>query len=466
MSSSARAKAAQRLTDLLTPLLGTETQPGSPPTVPYEEILTAMQGLAHTLIPEHPLSTIYHDGEVHDPLGGGSYAFQNDIVEPVLRALLRDEDLCRARNTDPAPVEAGNPNRLPGRPIVIHAGLQPNNSPHMGTLVVFCYAFAFARAIRDRMAKAAERGDGLPSVTVLITFVDTAPVKDQGVEVDGVHYQKSHRDISEAFSKYMPDYKEVLQLLSTWSNIPVMEAVQSDLFSNPAMPLLVDYMVSQRATLGPQLSPKFGSLALRSACPVPGCGLAEKHGLFNKYETSDQNQGGAITFHCPNHSPHTIRLSQPEEVARLEANTPTRNLLRSMTHLLDTGAHHIRVTGSDYAGMYQETLLYRPLAAWSAATGLASGRTPHILYAPLIVDWSGAKLSKSLYVSDGAYATMKYLGTDGFRSYAQLKDRFGGNGAKGLRKVWEEVENWVADPRKLFRPFSLAYLQKILMEDD
>lgn len=29
--------------------------------------------------------------------------------------------------------------QFPTRPIVIHAGAQPNNSPHAGTLVVFCY---------------------------------------------------------------------------------------------------------------------------------------------------------------------------------------------------------------------------------------------------------------------------------------------------------------------------------------
>jgi len=539
---SSRNAAVWQLVNLLTPLLGERPSasaaavaaaaPSVTPSTPsYQEILAAIQGVTRTLIPGTPLSTVFHDGQVHDPLGGGAYAFQNDIVAPVLSALRADEELSSpspitttiaevndigSSSTNSSSSSNGNNNNnssnssnsssnynydLPRRPIIIHAGLQPNNSPHMGTLVVFCYAFAFARAVRDRMEAVIEGNNNmtptvgkmtstLPPVSVLITFVDTAPVKDQGFEVNGIQYQRSHRDVSEALDAHMGDYQEVLHFLSTWSGIPFSTAFQSDLFSSPAMPSLVQYMVSQRETLGPQLSPKYGSLALRSACPILGCGLAEKHGRLNQYKYSgrsgdengggkygggdgdgDDDDGGTITFHCPNHGPHEIRLSRPVEVGRLEANAPTRNLLRSMTHLLDTTTHHVRVTGADYAGMYQETFLYRPLAAWSAKTGLAKGRTPHILYAPLVVDWSGAKLSKSLYVRQGAYGFLKQLGMDMFCSYAQLRERFDTDddeAAKGLglRKIWDEVQRWVADPKKLFRAFSLAYLQDVMEKED
>lgn len=217
-----RAAAIRGLVDLLTPLLGDAAQPDSLPAplanADYGEILTAMQGLVHTLIPGSPLCATFHDGQIHDPLGGGAYAFQNDIVKPVLLALLQDEERC---NTGAAPIEAGDPDRLPTRPIVIHAGLQPNNSPHVGTLVVFCYAFSFARAIRDRMRDlAATRENTPPSVTVQITFVDTAPVKDQGIEIEGIQYQRSHRDTPDALSSHMADYEEVICFLSTWSDVP------------------------------------------------------------------------------------------------------------------------------------------------------------------------------------------------------------------------------------------------------
>lgn len=454
------------------------------------EVLSAISTLVPALTPNRPLFASFHDGQVHDPLGGGSYAFQFDIIGPMLLALYEDERQSSTEDpSDRLPYEEPNngesilpddiaferndsgsqsclnalfqppSSRLPTRPIVIHAGAQPNNSPHAGTLVVFCCAFALARAMRDRM-QAVLRGTEQqpPPVSVEIMFVDTAPAQGHEVKVDGIHYQKSYRDVPGALERHLADYLEVFQHLSSWSGVPFTTAFQSDFFTASAMPSLVRYVVACRARLGPQLSPKYGTLALRASCP--SCGLAEKHGCLNEYSDA------SITFHCPRHGAHSMRLSRPEEVARLEANAPTRNLLRSMSHLLDDTRHDVRVTGADYAGTYQEMLLYRPLAAWSAATGLAAGRTPHLLYAPLVVDWSGAKLSKALYVREGGYDAMAQLGTDSLCSYARLRAKFGGDGSKGLKAFWDEVQRWVADPRKLFRTYSVEYLQRVMMEQE
>ncbi|KAF4447831.1 hypothetical protein F53441_8697 [Fusarium austroafricanum] len=494
------ATAARNLVSLLTPLFTSDSRPssatcpqeqlpelGALPTSRCREILSAIQALVPVLTPNSPIFATFHDGQVHDPLGGGSYAFQTDVIGPILHALINDEVLSKdeKRHLDDEQSDKANPQdcpatnhepgtRLPTRPIVIHAGLQPNNSPHVGTLVVFCYAFSFARGIRDRMqAMVNNTNDTPPPVSVEITFVDTAPVKGEEVEIDGIQYQKSYRDVPGAMNTYMEDYEEVLHLLSTWSGIPFTTAFQCDLFSHHTIPPLLRYMIAHHDLLGRQISPKFGTLALRAACPAPGCALAEKHGRLNIYDaaihqnkhSSPADHDDTITFHCPYHGPHTICASEPADVARLEANAPARNLIRSMSHLLDTRFHNIRVTGADYAGMYQETFLYRPLTAWSAATGLAAGRTPHILYAPLIVDWSGAKLSKALYVRDGGYEAMKLFGTDGLCSFARLKNWFGGNGSEGLRRIWEEVQGWLEDPRKLFRTFSLEYLQGVIIEE-
>ncbi|TQN67013.1 hypothetical protein CSHISOI_08440 [Colletotrichum shisoi] len=393
------------------------------------EILSAIQNLTSALTPRSPLFAAFHDGQVHDPLGAGSYAFQTDILGPVLSALVHDERLSSGKSLADITSNENGEN-------IIHAGLQPNNSPHAGTIVVFCYAFAIARGIRDRIKAAA-------AVSVEITFIDTAPVKEQGVELGGVQYQRSYRDVPLALQTNMADYDEVLHLLSTWSSIPFTVSFQANLFSHPTIPSILGYIIRHHELLGHQLSPKYGTLAIRAACPAPGCCLAEKHGRHNVYKPAAAAavQDATITFRCPVHGPHTISISEPADVARLEANAPIRNLIRSMSHLLDTDAHHIRVTGADYAGMYQEVFLYRPLATWSAVTGLAAGRTPHILYAPLITDWSGAKLSKSLYIRERGYHVMELLGTDGLCSFAQLKRRFGSDGgATGLRRIWDEVE--------------------------
>ncbi|KAI0097775.1 hypothetical protein GGR51DRAFT_552921 [Nemania sp. FL0031] len=414
-----------------------------------------MQKLANELIPDNPLYMTFHDGQVHDPLDVGTYVFQNDILDPVLQALLEDEY---------GDKDLEDMDDLPSLPIVIHASIQPNNSPHVGTLIVLCCAFAVAKEFRDLLRMIENDGKSTPPpVTVLVTFIDTAPVKDEGIEVDEIQYQRSHRDVRDALSKYMPDYEEVIRYLSAWTDIPVKLAFQEDFFSNPQMPMLLNYVIKW-LILGYQFLPTERLFALRSACPVPGCGLTDKHGRRDEYKADRDGQDCAIIFHCPHHGPHTVRISHPAEVARLEADAPARNLLRSMTHLLDTTTHHICVTGADYAGPYQEMLLYRHLAVWSANRGIRC-RPPHIVYAPLVVDWSGAKLSKSVYARDGAYEFMKHQGMDGLCSYARLREQFGGDGAKGLRRIWDEMQRWIIDPKKLLRSFSVAYLHDLMFQD-
>ncbi|KAK4139814.1 uncharacterized protein C8A04DRAFT_15516 [Dichotomopilus funicola] len=489
---SERARAAQELATLLGPLIQDGgVPPGQPDNAPPEcersNILSAIESLLRVLTPDRPLYPAFHDGKVHDPLGRGAYAFQKDLVELLMSSLAHDESF--SANSVPQSNVSATP-RMPRRPIVFHVGAQPNNCPHCGTLIVFCYAFAMARAIRDRMeamaASCTKAEFQPPPVSVEITFVDTAPVSGKGVEIDGIQYQRSYRDTPDASNTWTGDYYEVIGFLSRWSDIPAHTATQASFFSNPNMPQLLEYVISNRHVLGPQLSPKYGTLALRAACPVPGCGLAEKHGRLNKYSyappspASEENNSDpnahfqnwqstpppetktttVITFHCPDHSPHTVDVSSSFVVPRSKANTPARNLLCSMTHLLDNSTHHVRITGAEYAGNYQEMFLYRPLAAWQATCRLAKdraqGRTPHILYAPLIVDWSGAKLSKSLYVAPGGYDGMRELGTDGLGSWRALKERVGGDGdEEGLRRIWEEVVRWVDDPRKVFRCFSV-----------
>ncbi|KAJ5240464.1 uncharacterized protein N7469_002055 [Penicillium citrinum] len=487
-AATPRAIAAQNLAKLLVPLFTDEAElsPGATPhprvknisqSSSCKEILSAIQALVPTLTPKNPIFASFHDGQVHDPLGGGSYAFQEDIVKPILLALSNDENLSvhGYGNSKISQHCLEYTSQFPTRPIIIHAGAQPNNSPHAGTLVVFCYAFLVAREIHNRVqATEACAKHKPPFVSVEITFIDTAPVPGHEIVLDGIKYQKSYRDVPGALAMHMADYNQILNLLSAWSGIPFTTTFQSDFFSLPNIPGILHYFISHHGRLGSQLSPKYSTLALRAACPVSKCGLAEKHGRLNIYQDNcgrpitnypSATPEGKITFHCPHHGPHSISISNPADVARLEANAPARNLIRSMSQLLDNSSHHVRVTGADYAGMYQEMFLYRPLAGWSGTTGLAAGRTPHILYAPLIVDWSGAKLSKTLYIREGGYEAMKLFGTEGLCSFAQLKRQFRDDGEEGLRRLWEEVQGWLEDSRKLFRSFSVEYLRRVIMTE-
>lgn len=160
-----------------------------------------------------------------------------------------------------------------------------------------------------------------------------------------------------------------------------------------------------------------------------------------------------ITFQCPYHGRHRVRSSSSTDLRRLEANAPSRNLIRSMSHLLDTETHHIRVTGSDYAGLYKEAFLYRPLAEWSVVTGHAAQRTPHILYSPLVLDWSDAKLTKSLYLQGDSYESMKLFGVYGLVGYCKMGKGTDVDNSVRLHALWLEVGKWFEDPKMLFRAY-------------
>ena len=69
-----------------------------------------------------------------------------------------------------------------------------------------------------------------------------------------------------------------------------------------------------------------------------------------------------------------------------------------------------------------------------------------ILYAPLVLDWSGAKMSKSLYVKEGAYSDIPKA----FVNYVFLKEKYGIEGLKILYKI---VSNWFSKPYMLFRHY-------------
>lgn len=76
-----------------------------------------------------------------------------------------------------------------------------------------------------------------------------------------------------------------------------------------------------------------------------------------------------------------------------------------------------------------------------------------IFYAPLVLDWSGAKMSKSLYVKEGAYSDIPVA----FINYKYLKEKYGLN---GLKKLYSIVSNWFENPYMLFRHYTIYYFIK------
>ncbi|KAI5477558.1 hypothetical protein MNV49_006146 [Pseudohyphozyma bogoriensis] len=245
-------------------------------------------------------------------------------------------------------------------------------------------------------------------VEVQLDLVDTAP--DNG-ETGVKGYQRSQR-FTRGMERFLPDYDLVMEKFAREAGVEWGKTNQEDLGRHPAMPAILRKVVDDATWFGEQLAPETKRLGLRAACPHEGCGWADKAGLNNVYDA----ERGKIHFSCPHHGPHEVDLHDPADVAKVEFNTPLRNLVRSVAYASEAkdGVVHVKVTGSDYAGAYQEQLMLRPWARLAGFDGDVERveRPPVIIYAPLVVDWAGSKLSKSLYVKQGAYKYLEDQGLD------------------------------------------------------
>jgi hypothetical protein len=355
---------------------------------------------------------IQHDNVAHHPLGAGSYIFRNKLIQHI-------NLLCTKSR------------------IILHIGAQPNSSPHMGTIINFTVAFFLASKVQQEHGR---------SVLISLDIVDTAP--SEQLTINGVQYQRSQRFTRE-MDKYMVDFSEILKSLKTRTGVEYRTRTQAEFLGDPHMPTALRQIIRDREVLGPSFSPKTGKLAIRAACPHLDCGLADKGGVGNVYSFSDDES--TIEFQCPEHGPYTLNLADPQHIQRLEFNTPLRNILRVKVFARDPDASWIHVPGADYAGYYQEQLLWRHIAPEEALL---------IFYTPLIVDWSGAKLSKSLYVRSGAYQYLKDMEMDYLVSYKAFKEQ-----GKDLSVIFDEVRDWVEHPYRLFRSYSVAYVDSLFKGD-
>ena len=68
-----------------------------------------------------------------------------------------------------------------------------------------------------------------------------------------------------------------------------------------------------------------------------------------------------------------------------------------------------------------------------------------IVYTSLIADWSGSKVSKSLYLQKTAYDYLIKAKQEYLLNYQTLRRE-----GRDLTVLWKEVELWVDEPYRLF----------------
>lgn len=348
------------------------------------------------------------DGIVHNPLGGASYMFEEELL-PYLMS------------------------NFPKNIIKISVGAQPNSSPHFGTLETIALSFGLAKRMIEY--------DKTKKVIIIYEVIETAP--SETITIDNIKYQKSLA-FTGKMDNYFNEYLDILEYYKKVTGIDYEVRYQREFNNQPEIKEILVKILKNREYVSMRLDPKYHNLRLRVSCPK--CGLTDKNSMKNEYN------GNIITFYCPTHGKYSIDITK--DSSKLEYNSPLRNLIRGMYYTSVNSNHDynyqiLRITGSDYAGFYQEEMRYK-IASY---LGCPAHTMSLIFYAPLVLDWSGAKISKSLYVKEGAYSDIPKQ----FINYCYLKEKLG---YKGLDILLQIIYNWIDNPYMLFRHYSIYYFIK------
>ncbi|PUU72556.1 hypothetical protein B9Z19DRAFT_656889, partial [Tuber borchii] len=183
---------------------------------------------------------VLHDGKVHHPLRAGSYIYKKECISSHIRHLGL-----------PLPTTGADkiPHRfLPPSTLVIHIGAQPNNSPHIGTIVVFTLAFLIARDMKKYYADLHQKADLSTEfaaridnfkVLVQLDLVDTH--NEEGCVRDGINYQRSQR-FTKAHHRLLPDYEEIMESAARFvgGGIPYKLSNQEAVASIPSVPRIIE----------------------------------------------------------------------------------------------------------------------------------------------------------------------------------------------------------------------------------
>jgi hypothetical protein len=208
-------------------------------------------------------------------------------------------------------------------------------------------------------------------------------------------------------------------------------------------------ILSRPHVFEPLFSPTEHQLRIRPVCPH--CGLVDKTA---RTVQACQGQGPVLIYRCGTHGQQAMRLDDPSAV--IDANTPVRTVLRSLCFARDRderSAETIVLNGGDWAGTWMQRVYFDGLHQ----LGVTGTQVPFNIFTPQILDDSGAKLSKTIYLTKGAYTDMPPAWT----SMQAFQDRFG---TRGLTMLWDEISGWVSSPARFFRNYTVGYLERVFSQ--
>lgn len=323
----------------------------------------------------------------------------------------------------------------------VHYSVQLNGHPHIGTLTSLSTAFV--------VGEYASNAFKIPAV-LKFEALENAPT-DKEV-LGGKEYCKMHsHSFIDGIAKseiYMKSFREVLDSLSFLTGVDYETEYYEEFQKKPFVRKTLLDIIEGKEKFIPYISPYEKRLRIRFPCP--NCKLMEK--TAKDSTIVEKNSVYDITYEtaCPNHGVFKVNIT-PQNQSLVDFNTPIRNVIKEAKFIEDAKkikAANLMVDGGDWAGMAFQNMQSLGLL------GYQIGDLPLRIFTPIIEDWSGAKLSKSIYVKEGTYRDVP----EEFLNYRKFSEKFG---KQGLEITLNEAREWVLSPKKLFRNYSVDYLRNV-----
>ncbi|SHG79752.1 hypothetical protein [Streptoalloteichus hindustanus] len=326
----------------------------------------------------------------------------------------------------------------------ITTAAQLNGTPHIGTVVTVLSVFAIAAHAREAL--------DLPA-TVIFDALDNAPAEQ--IEIDGEIYTRTVGDLIDTGqldrANRISGFERLLRWAAARSDVRYEFRPYSIYQGLPPVRTCLYTMASRLEDFRSIVAPSDGIVRIRPRCPE--CRLMEKSAKNLTISAGD----GVVQLDslCPVHGRYQEIIDISGSDGWYDANTPVRSIQKGFLLSAERELYEacsVSVDGADWGGAWHAHVLAPALTT----LGIPAANWPVSMFTPLVLDRSGGKLSKTLYVRYGpAYADLP----EAFLNLDVLLDQYGDG---TFDAIWTEITRWAAEPRRLHRAYTVDYLADLI----
>lgn len=324
--------------------------------------------------------------------------------------------------------------------IILNTSAQPNSSPHLGTITTIMTVFALAQYLESKLKR-----------SVIVQFDELENSPGEKVKIGEFTYYKDlyhslNEDGIDMATKNMEKFKQIFNILKQKTGIPYLIRTYQEFQREETVRKSLIRILKDNIFFTELLSPKDNILHMRIICPE--CNL----GVKTPKVVHMNIMGDTIVLQesCPIHGKFEVILEKNNNTY-IDMNTQLRDLTKGIQLIesdLKNNSLSIMIDGNDWSGTWAQRVQVEGMIRLGYSNFVIR------LFTPTILDWSGAKLSKSLYMKEGFYSYIY----PAFLDYDNFLQCFGLN---GINVLWNEVQKWIESPTKFFRNYSIEYFYQL-----